>query len=673
MAFIPKGSPIFDQLPTQFESFFPSEESFADGKLASVFARAGGSGADLLTRVQAESITQGLQLVQQQKAVLVGDFLTSRMPDLVGFATDMWGQKVPRGLFASVPFPASAIEDPLLNAMAGVGLNLALNAISAIPIVGKIIGLIVNIGMALARLFKAQDADPELPPLLVPWSKYSRALDEDLVNKGLILTTAGRVDWTHVWLPGLGGAWSYERASDGGGKEMPGARVFAPLDGKQVGWSRGVGLGAIPNTLRVAGPVQTLVDNRLRDLAYSGDQEAKSQYNLQMRYILRGDERKKAEGLGVYNELLRPPTVIDTGAFYPAFSGIAGQLWQQVQQRGNPDMFKVQANTVRDAWQEYWGAFFEDAFGILAGLMKKKSGDDQAHWLWAALAPYICVIQQNGKSVTLGMAGIDRVHPGPLITPKIFTKGYGPGTPELRTPALYAEIKTERGWDQLEGPGDMAVLGSDGRFVGHARSSGFPKGRECRAVPWPSGVELFSYYQRPDQAITTPACDALRRAQLRSLETTLVCAYVRPVDIQGMPAYAAFTDKDATLRTRCLELREILLKHDARFDVDLADVDAVDPDYAALLRKSGVGKVGGVKRLSSGTVPPLVAKPSGKDEPAIPPADGLAFDELRPARVGRPAATSRILKGLAIGAGLAAATGVAVVAVAKSRRQEGET
>ena len=51
MAFIPKGSQIFDQLPSQFESFFPSEQSFADGKLASVLARAGGKGVDLLTRV----------------------------------------------------------------------------------------------------------------------------------------------------------------------------------------------------------------------------------------------------------------------------------------------------------------------------------------------------------------------------------------------------------------------------------------------------------------------------------------------------------------------------------------------------------------------------------------------------------------------------------------------
>jgi hypothetical protein len=97
----------------------------------------------------------------------------------------------------------------------------------------------------------------------------------------------------------------------------------------------------------------------------------------------------------------------------------------------------------------------------------------------------------------------------------------------------------------------------------------FP-GPRGRSQPWPTGVELFSYYQRPDQAIITPACDALGRAQLRSLETTLVCAYVRPVESNGMPAYAAFTGKGTALRDRCLAVRALLLKHEARFDVDLA-------------------------------------------------------------------------------------------------------
>ncbi len=667
MVFIPKGSQLFDQLPPEFESFFPSEQSLLDGKLASVLARAGGTtGADLLTKIQAETVTQGLQLVMREKATLAGDFLSANMPQLVSFTKDQFGLEVPQGLFASVPFPATILEDPLLNAMAGVGLNLALNAISAVPIVGKIIALVVNIGMALAKLFGAQEDDPEVPPLLLPWTKYQRDPDEELVNTGL-KTAAAKVDWTHIWLPGLGGTWSYERAADTQGKELPGARVYAALSGKSVGWAKGTGLGAIPNTLRVAGPVQTIVDTRLRDLGYAGDRESGALWQKQQRFILRGDDRKTAEGLGTYNELEVPPTIIDTGAFFPAFAGIAGQLWQQVQQRGNPDMFKVRAFDVRDAWEDYWGAFFEDGFNHLRNLSIKKSADDNlSHWLWAALTPYICVVTQNGKKVVLGMRGINRPHPGPLVTPDIFTDGPGPRW--LRTNSLYAEFEDG---EQAEGPGDMAVQAYDGTIVSPARLNGKSGALTVKGTRWPTGEESMSLYQRPDKAIITPACNALRRAQMRSLEASLVCAYVRPDPTKGplgesLPAYAAFT-KDQELRDRCREVRELLLAHDSRHDVALDDVDAIDPAFAARLRKAGVTGKKPPKKKASGK--PLVT-PSGKDEPAQEPADGLAFDEQRlgrPQRRGRATGPSRLAKGLAIGAGVAVA-GAAGTALVMSRR-----
>ena len=660
MVFIPKGSQVFDQLPDEFQSFFPSEQSLADGKLASVLERSGGStGADLMTQIQAQSVTQGLQLVMRAKAVYAGDFLSEKMPQIVSFADDNFGLKVPQGLFASVPFPATVLEDPLLNAMAGVGLKLALDAVSAIPVAGKIIALVVNIGMALAKLFGAGEKDPEVPPLLLPWTKYQRDPDEDLINKGL-MTTASSVDWTQIWLPALDGTWSYEHAADSQGKEMPGARVYAALVGKTVGWSKGTGFGALPNTLRVAGPVQTTPDPRAEAAGLE-------------KYIVRGDDRETAEGLGVFNQLYRPPTVIDTGAFFPAFAGIAGQLWQQVQQRGNPDMYKVSALKVRDAWQNYWGAFFDDAFGIIKQIGNKKyEGVEGIQWLWAALTPYICVVRENGKSITLGMRGVHRVHPGPLVTPSIFKSG--PGDPRYNTAGLYSVVEGGQ-WDgtQIQGPGDMAVVNWNSQLISPSRAPGkHPRDKKItvRQVPWPLGEERMSYYQPPDKAIITPACDALRRAQLHCLESTLVCAYVRPDAAKGqngeiLPAYAAFVGDDE-MRNRCRDVRELLLKHDARFDVQLADVDAVDPAFAARLRAAGAGKPqGGLKLKAAGK--PLVVNPTGKDEAPIAPADGLAFDSVRQpiVRVGR--GPSRLAKGLAIGAGLAVA-GAAGTALMIRRR-----
>ncbi len=649
---IPKGSPIFDQLPSQFSSFFPSEQSLVDGKLQAVITSAGGKQGDLLVRLQAETITQGLQLVAREKAVMVGDFLSSAMPALVSFKEDSWGQKVPQGLFASVPFPATTFEDPMLGAMVEVGLNLALNAVSAVPIVGRLIGLFLNIGMALAKLLKSSEGDPEVPRLLVPWTRYSRDRDEDLVNKGLIQSTAGTVSWTNVWLPGLGGEWQFNRVTEDGSKEKAGARVYAPMVGKSVGWGTVAGLGAIPNTLRVAGPVQTIVDDRLRSLAWAGDAEAKRDWALETRYILRGDSRKTAEGTGVYNELFRPPTIIDTGAYYPGFAGIAGQLWQQVQQRGNPDMFKVEAPKIRDAWQTYWGGFFSDAFSLVKALENAKSTpDDQLRWLWAALTPYVVVIQQNGKSVTLGMRNISRPHPGPLVVPGMFS-GQGPGPLWLRTKALYSEVKTKAGWDQIEGPGDMAILGWDGRILEPSRTEGFKSGYEMRAVPWPSGEELFSYYKRPDDGIITPACDALAQSQLWCLSGTLVCAYVRPVALpDGSPAHAAFSD--AALRKKCLEMREVLLKHDARFGISLADAETADKPFADKLRASGVGKIGAAKLASRPSA--LVPGPPPKAYPV--PAGGLSFDVPRPKRRARPDYTKA-----AVAAGALAAAGIAIAA-----------
>ena len=170
----------------------------------------------------------------------------------------------------------------------------------------------------------------------------------------------------------------------------------------------------------------------------------------------------------------------------------------------------------------------------------------------------------------------------------------------------------------------------------------------------------MSLYQRPDKAITTPACNALRRAQMRALEASLVCAYVRPVPTKGplgdLPAYAAFTQDDE-LRDRCREVRELLLKHDSRHDVSLDDVDAIDPAFAARLRAAGV--TGEKRPLKKSAGKPLVA-PSGKDEPAQEPADGLGFDDVRllgvPVRRGRSSNHLLALGGAAALTSAAAAT-----------------
>jgi hypothetical protein len=68
---------------------------------------------------------------------------------------------------------------------------------------------------------------------------------------------------------------------------------------------------------------------------------------------------------------------------------------------------------------------------------------------------------------------------------------------------------------------------------------------------------------------------------------TLVCAYVRPDEVDGLEAHGAFRNNKA-LHDKCIAVRKLLLKHDARFRVNLKDAEDADPVFAQKLRDSGV-------------------------------------------------------------------------------------
>lgn len=155
----------------------------------------------------------------------------------------------------------------------------------------------------------------------------------------------------------------------------------------------------------------------------------------------------------------------------------------------------------------------------------------------------------------------------------------------------------------------------------------------------------------PSTTFIKPAVQALRERQVRCLSSTLVCAYTRPVALDKKPAYAALK-RSKKLRTLCLDMREQLLKHDARFLVNLKDVDDIDPKFADALRKSGVNDGFGQKQSMRGRLGP--ANLTGDDAPlppAPPPGGGVAFKNLAPA----PEPPSSLLK-------LAAASSVAAAA-----------
>jgi len=171
-------------------------------------------------------------------------------------------------------------------------------------------------------------------------------------------------------------------------------------------------------------------------------------------------------------------------------------------------------------------------------------------------------------------------------------------------------------------------------------------------MPWPTPEAAAAEYAPVYETLIRPAVQALLKRQIQCLRSTLVCAYTRPVAVDNKPAYAAFA-KSPLLRKLCLDVREQLLKHDARFLVNLRDVDDIDPKFAAELRKSGVNNSIGQKQAGLGRLND--ADLTGDDAP-MPPAPqiggGVAFEHFAP-----PPEPPRSAVGLVAGA-----TGVAAVA-----------
>jgi hypothetical protein len=156
----------------------------------------------------------------------------------------------------------------------------------------------------------------------------------------------------------------------------------------------------------------------------------------------------------------------------------------------------------------------------------------------------------------------------------------------------------------------------------------------------------------------------LAQRQISCLESTLVCAYVRPVGYDDLPAYAAFTGGGGAdgLRKKCLDVRAQLLKNSARFLVDLRDVDSIDPKFAAELRKSGV--TNSPQQKSTAKINKLVAGPVDAKGNLIPPAPpnggGSAFDDQDDHQPSSGGGGGGLILGLA-SAGLVIVGGVALM------------
>ena len=131
---------VFRGVPGGFTTPFASNDAKLSDKYQAIAKAAGDAagfvsiGERLLCQQQAQAWQSGLSLVNFAKATVVGDILGEALPNVA------WMSKSgPAGLFAKVAFPQSTDPGDIGKALARVALDVAVAAISSVPIVGQII------------------------------------------------------------------------------------------------------------------------------------------------------------------------------------------------------------------------------------------------------------------------------------------------------------------------------------------------------------------------------------------------------------------------------------------------------------------------------------------------------------------------------------------------------
>lgn len=553
-----RGDEIFSGVPETFTSPFPSESAQASAKFQALAQDA----PSYLCRLQAKAWQDTTHLTMREVATstLTGGLRQKLIQDLVYYEpAGVGGTEVLRGLFASASFPDSVSPAPLFAAAVEIGLQQAIDfALSAVPVVGQVLGAAVAVGKFMAQLVRASQEERDR---YVPWVDYKRDTDEDLVNVFLVGQIATGVDWTPVWEPPFsvnGGKFTIEETTQPG--ENRSYAVWGTGDRPEPRYRAGA-LGAMPGTQRIADRIQ-----------------------IARLYGKIGQEQRDA--------------VTHVGAYYPASAQWATQAWGMVQANGSPDAFKLQPAKLDELWHTYFANWFADGFAQLDYHNDKAKGGND-HWYSA-----LCMAK-----------------------------------------ALCSMVVTEQG-----------SIGLDQDFIANAGNLEAFVGRDLLDNPQ-NRVKPGQVLRCPYPSIIRPALRAQKLRQLRMLARTPVCALVRPRELPGLPAFAAFQDdgppEDPNFKTWGEELtafcdyaRGELLKHPIRYAVRTADVQAVDPKFAEAFA------------ASKGMVPELGLRANGEPLAEVPdppdaesPKGGAPFELAAP----EPRTDAKRIAAWAIGGTAAAA------------------
>jgi len=663
------GEEIFDDVPPSYVSPFPDLDTALDKKYQAFLSSADAEGRTLSDQFAVQQAGQAFTAIQaicnKEKAVVVGDLLNDWLPKVAWMGKGTTGS-IPLGLFAEVPWGRlkDLAPDELVKVMGSAALTVAMTTMAAIPVYGQIASALVGAGKLMYRLFESK-AGAATKRLVLPWETYSREKDVDWVTtvKDSIFRST---NWTSLFAP------PFERepwrvALHGTDKDPKGL-IFMPTDGSgNPAWAKG--LGCMPGTFRVAGQVQGVPPQ---------SQEAA---------LIRSMTRPK----GVTPRSVPIPWrqgLTMCGDYLPSLAQLGAATWQQVQATGNPDMFKVSPAALGSAWE----AFFENLYATAQQAMYEAGGTigqvvgydsyQAANLVSQLVEPYLCYrLRDDGPEPYAGpweLGVPEGYRPHNFFHAKIFERG--PVEKAQQNSCLFVETDTARKspfWPYGGRPRQHPKLrpGSYEPATTPATTK-VPPGYRC--VSYPDRELMLAQWASPFEAFIRPQLDALAKRQWDCLATTLVCAYVRPVGYDKLPIYDAFdkTGKGvdgtgpAFLQKRCLEMREQLLKSEARFLVNLKDVRDIDPKFEAELRASGVTNTW--QQLSAAKFKlRATVLPDAQAAPEPPPTSGgVAFGDLVGGRrPPRPASGggAGLLLGLA-GAGLAIGGGVALMNKSRGRR-----
>jgi hypothetical protein len=317
--------PVFAQVPTQFFSPFPSSDAYASPKFSAI----ADSSEGVLAAAQAKAWQDALRICMKAVATsgLSGGFREQWLEEIAIPEEGWGGATVWDGLFANVSFRASTKEDDFLRDMRSAAFGKAVDFISAnTGPYGAIFKAAVVIGTYFLTL---ATKDQTVRLITVPWQRYSRDTDEDLINRFLPAKTSG-VDWTPLFSPPLDARVGFKLAFTDEGELTRAYGAWGSGDKPSPDYTDGWGF--MPGTQQMADVLQ-LVDTRTK--AY---------------------EREP-------NDI-----VTNIGTFYPSVSQYLTAAENFINRMGSADMFKIQPAKLEQDWEAYYAAYFGDGFDQLKSL-----------------------------------------------------------------------------------------------------------------------------------------------------------------------------------------------------------------------------------------------------------------------------------------------------------------